>query len=62
MIILGILINIISLYIIKDTPWDEPTPRSEEFVAFISRPNLDYEPWNTFSKPVLSKCSLYKCI
>ncbi|ORX82219.1 Pkinase-domain-containing protein [Anaeromyces robustus] len=37
-----------------NTPWDEPTPRSEEFVAFISHPNLDYEPWNTFSKPVLN--------
>ncbi|ORX48135.1 Pkinase-domain-containing protein [Piromyces finnis] len=37
-----------------NTPWDEPTPRSEEFVAFISHPSLDYEPWNTFSKPVLS--------
>jgi len=37
-----------------NTPWDEPTPRSEEFVAFISYPNLDYEPWNTFSKPVLN--------
>jgi len=37
-----------------NTPWDEPTPRSEEFVAYISHPNLDYEPWNSFSKPVLN--------
>jgi len=37
-----------------NTPWDEPTSRSEEFVAYISHTNLDYEPWNKFSKPVLN--------
>ncbi|KAI9010146.1 kinase-like domain-containing protein [Hyaloraphidium curvatum] len=37
-----------------NTPWDEPTGRSPEFVAYASNPNLDFDPWCRFSPEALS--------
>ena len=29
-----------------DTPWDEPTERSEEFCVYCTTQDRNYSPWN----------------
>lgn len=39
-----------------DTPWDEPTMHSEEFMAYVNHaPNIDFDPWDRLSSDVLCK-------
>jgi len=34
-----------------DTPWDEPTPNSPEFAAFLSGQIFTQEPWRRLGSP-----------
>ncbi|KAI0635345.1 CAMK/CAMKL/CHK1 protein kinase [Trametes polyzona] len=37
-----------------NTPWDEPTRGSHEFVQYLTGESFNYDPWNRFSDDVLS--------
>ena len=40
-----------------DTPWDEPTRGSVEFMQYITGEAFNHRPWNRFSPDAL--CTLY---
>ncbi|RUP44336.1 kinase-like domain-containing protein [Jimgerdemannia flammicorona] len=46
---------ILFVLLIGNTPWDEPTMHSEEFVAYVNQtPFVRFEPWDRLSGDVLS--------
>ncbi|RUS17371.1 kinase-like domain-containing protein [Endogone sp. FLAS-F59071] len=46
---------ILFVLLLGNTPWDEPTMHSEEFMAYVNHaPNMDFDPWDRLSSDLLS--------
>ena len=43
------------LYLIADTPWDEPTQQSPEYSRYVSGEIFNEQPWNRMGEVTLCK-------